>query len=157
MSDAEPSEPARAAALQLLAYRPRSESEMRTRVRRRFPAAVVEDVLPVLKRESLLDDVAFASQWRRSRESRRPRSAAAIRREPVCRGVARDGADEAVRGVDDAENVYRASERAARRWADLDLPTLRRKLWGYLRRRGFVASVSLRAIARLGREGEERS
>ncbi len=157
MSDAEPSEFARAAALRLLAYRPRSESEMRTRLRRRFPAAVVEDVLSVLKRESLLDDVAFASLWRRSRESRRPRSAAAIRRELVSRGVARDAADEAVRGVDDEENAYRAGEKAARRWADVDLPTLRRKLWGYLRRRGFGASVSLRAIARLRRDGEERA
>ena len=50
MNDSDSFERASAAALRLLSHRPRSEAETRTRLRRRFPAHVVERVMESLTR-----------------------------------------------------------------------------------------------------------
>ena len=155
MSDSEPFQRAHATALRFLSYRLRSESEVRTRLLRNFSPQLVEDVLLCLKEGSLLDDARFAGSWRDSRVSLRPRSAAAIKRELVSKGIDRTTADDTVREVDDEENAYRAGLKAARRASNLDSVAFRRKLWGYLQRRGFGASVSRRVIAQLWQEKQE--
>ena len=47
-----------------------------------------------------------------------------------------------------------AASRFASRLADADYDSFHRRLWGHLRRRGYGAGVSRRAIARLWRERE---
>ena len=58
MSDDEPFQRARSAAIRLLSYRPRSETEIRVRLRRRFPPQVVDGVVEALLDQGLLDDIA---------------------------------------------------------------------------------------------------
>ena len=152
MEETDPVQRARAAALRFLSYRPRSEAEVRARLRRRYSAPVVEQVVSSLVERELLDDTKFAELWRDSRASLNPRSATAIRRELTAKGVARDIADEAVRGMDDVDSAYRAGLKLARRLAQADLSTYRRRLWAYLRRRGFGESVVRSTIGRLWEE-----
>ena len=152
MNDSDSFERASAAALRLLSHRPRSEAETRTRLRRRFPAHVVERVMESLTRQGLVNDPAFASLWKDSRQSFRPRSAAAIRRELVSKGVSREVAETSVRDVDDHDAAYRAALKPAGRLHQVDLATFRRKLRGYLQRRGFSQSVVRETIARLWEE-----
>ena len=154
MSDTGPIPRAHGAALRLLSYRPRTEQELRGRLRRRYPTAVVEQVVALLKAEGQLDDAQFANQWTASRESRNPRSAWAVRRELVARGVEGDVADDAVRAIDDDEAAYRAGLKAARTLTGVDSATFRRRVWGYLRRRGFSDSVCRRTMERLRDEAE---
>ena len=152
MNDDEPHQRARAAALRYLSQRPRSEAEVRTRLLRRFQASVAEEVVGALKEQGLLDDARFARLWSESRDSHRPRSAAAIRRELMSRGIDKALADEAVDGIDDEETAYRAGLTPARRLAQGGLSIFRRRLWGYLQRRGYSPSVSHRTINRLWAE-----
>ena len=158
MNDSEPVKHARAAAQRLLAYRPRSEAEVRTRLSRRFPPCAVDGALDSLKRAGLVDDDAFARLWTDSRVSHRPRSAALIRRELLEKGVSRETAEAATEGVDDAENAYRAGLRWLPSLAAADYDTFRRRLWGRLERRGFPQSLIRETVARLweerGGEGE---
>ena len=157
MSDADPLKPAYATALRFLSYRPRTEGEVRTRLRRRFAATTIEQVLGLLREEGMVDDVRFADHWRASRESHSPRSAWAIRRELVARGVDSAVAQEAVRDLDDEENAYRAGLKAAGKLTGADLATFRRRLWGYLRRRGFGDAVCRRTIQQLWEESGRRN
>ena len=152
MSDSEPFQRASAAALRFLSYRPRSEAEIRIRLQRRFPPHVVEQVIEALTDQDLVDDYKFAELWRDSRTSLNPRSAAAIRRELIEKGVDREIADDAVRDIDDLESAYRAGLKLARRLHQADFATFRRRLWGYLQRRGFNGSVARHIIARLWKE-----
>ena len=157
MNDVEPFQRAHAAALRLLSYRPRSEAEVRTRLRRNFTAHLVERVLEALRKQDLIDDSKFARQWRESRESLKPRSAWAIKRELMAKGVDTALADQAVWDVDDGESAYRAALGPARKLNGVDLPTFRRRLWGYLKRRGFSDSDSRLTINRLWEEMESGS
>ena len=152
MNDTEPVQSAYAAALRYLSYRPRSEAEVRARLRRRYSDALVEQILELLKDESMVDDARFAMQWRDSRSANSPRSAWAVKRELVAKGVDTGVAQEAVQGIDDGESAYRAGLKQARKYDNADLTTFRRRLMGYLRRRGYSDSVSRNTIDRLWEE-----
>ena len=152
MSNSDPSQRANSAALRYLSHRPRSEAEVRSRLRRRFDAAVVENVVTSLKEQALVDDAGFARLWKEGRNSLKPRSAWAIKRELESKGIDRAIAEEAVRDVDDEESAQRAGRRQAARLEQADLATFRRKLWGYLRRRGYSDSVCRRTINKLWEE-----
>ena len=149
MNDSDSFKRANSAALRFLTYRARSVAEVRTRLSRRFSADVVEQVIDSLTAQTLLDDSRFANQWRDSRVASRPRSASAIRRELVSKGVDREVAAAAVRDVDDDATAYRAGQKLARQLDQADESTFRRRIWGYLLRRGFTQTVTRRAIERL--------
>ena len=143
------------AGLRFISYRPRSREEVRRRLGRRFYAAVVEHALGRLEAQGYLNDVTFAHSWSKSRVDHRPRSAALIRRELLERGVDREVAEEAVVSLDDNDAAYRAARgRLAALWG-LDYMTFRRRLEGYLRRRGFGIGVIRRTAQCLWRQREE--
>ena len=136
------------AGLRFISFRPRSREEVRRRLGRRFDPHTVEQTLARLEERSYLDDAAFARLWRESREAHRPRSAALIRRELLERGVPREVAQEAVAGLDDDASAYRAGQGRLRSLQGLDSVAFRRRLEGYLKRRGFGASVIRRTVDR---------
>ena len=136
-------------ALRYLSYRPRSEFEVRGRLRRRYDEQIAESVIGRLKEQGLLDDVAFARAWSQGRMSFKPRSAALIRRELLQKGVDRETAHMTVEALDDQESAYKAGLRAANSLADVDYTTFHRRLWGYLQRRGFGQSIVRRMVGRL--------
>ncbi len=126
---------------------------MRTRLKR-FPAPIVEQVLDELKQQSLVDDAAFSKLWSESRDSLRPRSAWAVKRELVAKGIDEGLADEAVQDIDDEKSAYRAGLKHAQRLEGADPSTFQRRLWGYLKRRGFSDSVCRHTIERLRHDTE---
>ena len=158
MSDTEPFRRAHSAALRFLSHRQRSESEVRTRLQRSFPAPLVGQVIEVLRERRVLDDSEFARQWTESRDSLKPRSARAVKRELSAKGIEQELANDAVQGLDDEEAAYRAGRKQASKYRYADLPTFRRRLLGYLQRRGFAQSVCRRTIDRvwdeIGREAD---
>jgi regulatory protein len=149
MTDRDPLHRARATALRLIAYRPRTEVEIRGRLRRKFPEPVVAAVLAFLKARDLIDDAQFARRWAESRSQRSPRSARAVTRELVARGVDETVADEAAQNIDDDDAAYQAGVKYSNTNSRLDAATFQRRLLAYLQRRGFSQSVSRRAIGRL--------
>lgn len=150
MSD--PLQKANSFALRLIAYRQRTESELRNRLGERFDGEIVEKVLENLKGRSLIDDAQFAARWTENRSSRNPRSASTIRREIVAKGVGRETAEAAVSEVDDEDGAYRAGLKHSRRLAGTDFTTYRRRLLGYLSRRGYGQSIARRTTDRLWEE-----
>ncbi len=125
-------------ALRYLTARPRSERELRTRLRQRQMGEVVIDrTVEQLKGRGLLDDFTFAQYWVDQRVTFRPRSRRMLEMELRQKGV--DG--EAIEGVtldmDDEAEAYRAAQRRARSLATDDFDIFVKKLIDHLRRRGF--------------------
>lgn len=140
-------------ALHYLSYRPRSEAEVRQRLRRRgFDSQVVDRVLAGLKERGLIDDVAFAQYWRDSRLSFKPRSQRAIELELRQKGVAAETASEVVEDIDDEVVAYQAGLKKARTLSRVDYGEFHRRLFGYLQRRGFSYEVIRSVVVRLWQE-----
>ena len=141
------------AAVHYLSYRPRSESEIRERLQQRgFDGDSVEAVIARLKEQGLVDDVAFAQFWRDNRQSFRPRSRWLTRFELRQKGVAEDIIDQIVDAVDDADSAYRAALSKAQSLPHSDYQSFRRRLGGYLKRRGFGYEVINQTIGRMWQE-----
>lgn len=146
---------AREAALSLLAHRPRTESELRQRLLRKgFPAAPVDFVLDDLRAQGLLDDAAFAEMFTRDRVRLNPRGRRRVVQELRGRGVEAGMAAAAVDGVmhEEAVDEGALAREAARRWrarSGEEPGRARRRLAGYLARRGFGSDVVREVVEEL--------
>jgi len=141
------------AAVRYLGYRPRSESELRQRLQRRgFSGGVVEAVLARLREQGLVDDEAFARFWKENRDAFSPRSQWLTRLELRRKGVGDEVLEPVVGTIDDSDNAYRAALSKARHLPLADYQVFRRRLGGYLRRRGFSYGVIEPTVARVWRE-----
>ena len=142
-------------ALRYVSFRQRSITEVRRRVGKEFSQPVVEQVLASLSRYGYLDDADFARRWRDSRERRKPRGRFALRRELRAKGIADTIIDATLEDLDETGSAYRAGERRAQQWlasGEMDYSTFRRKMWDFLRRRGFGSGVVGDTTARLWQE-----
>ncbi len=139
------------AACRFLSFRPRSEAEVRHRLTRRFPPELVDRVIEALREKNYLDDEEFARRWRLHRERFHPRGRQALQRELSRFGVAREVVDQALVGMEEEENAYRAGLKLALKLmsGDCTQEALRCKLYPYLQRRGFAYSVVRETVNRL--------
>lgn len=141
------------AALHYLGYRPRSESEVRKRLRHRgFNDEVVDKVVIGLKERRLIDDVAFAHYWKENRLSFRPRSRRLIKLELRQKGVAAETANEVVEDLDDENAAYEAGLKKSCVLSGSDYSEFHRRLSSHLRRRGFDYETISSATVRLWQE-----
>jgi regulatory protein len=147
--------------IRLIYRRPRSEYEIRTHLRRRaVPDTTADRVIERLVEASLIDDRAFAELWIENRMDFRPRSRYALRVELQRKGIDRQIIEEALTGVDDQVAAEKAARIAARRWRQSPPDEFRRKVMGYLQRRGFSYPVCDQVVGGLigpGMDQEDES
>lgn len=139
-------------ALRFLAQRPRSEYEVRQRLRRAgVEEAMIQTVLEQLRQHRLVDDQAFAGYWVEQRQTFRPRGARLLRAELAQKGVARAGVDAATAALGDSaeEDAYRAAARHVLRLGAPDKSTFTRRAGQWLARRGFDWETIARVVERL--------
>ncbi len=140
-------------ALRYMSPRPRSEVEIRTRLSRHgFDTETIQKVLAELKKQGLVDDVAFAQFWRENRENFRPRSRRFMELELKQKGVDAEIIAEATIDVDDDQGAYRAAQKKARSLSGLDYPSFRKRMGSFLKRRGFDYELINRIIDRIWQE-----
>lgn len=146
------------AALAFLAYRPRSEREVRDRLRRAgFGPESIDQVIVRLSEWRYLDDADFARRWVESRTGEKPRGRRLLQQELWKKGVDRETAREA---IDDADLDEAAAAEALARsrlpaYAGEDPAVARRRLGAYLARRGYGYDVVRGALERAMGTGDE--
>jgi regulatory protein len=140
-------------ALRLLAYRPRSERELRDRLRRKgAPRPAIDATVARLRELGYLDDAAFARFWTETSQAARPRSRRLLGGELRRRGIGREAVEEATAAIDDEEAAYRAAGRRLRALGGLEYQAFRERLGRYLTQRGFSYDVARRTIDRCWEE-----
>ena len=156
-------EPARTyrRSLDMLARAPRSVRDLRRRLLHKGETeADVDAAIERLTAAGLLDDAAYARAYVRAKVSSQAFSRRRLQQELAKRGVARDVADAAIvevlhdDEVDEVANIERAASRKLRTLRGLDEETQRRRLYGYLARRGYAADDVRAVVDRLQRTVE---
>jgi regulatory protein len=140
-------------AARYLTLRPRSDTEIRSKLRSHgYDTTTQNLVIEALKARGLLDDNAFAAFWTENRDSFSPRSRSLTRSELQKKGVAKEVIEKAVGVIDDAASAYRAAAGHVRsmRWSNQE--QYRRRLGGYLERRGFSYSVINTTLKKVWKE-----
>ena len=137
--------------LLILSYRPRSESEIQRKLTEAgFDEAVQQAVLARLRDGGLVGDEQFAQTWVENRQTFRPRSKRMLAAELRQKGVGDEAIEQALEGsVDDETSAYETAARYARKMASADWETFRKRLSGYLGRKGFsyeTVSITIRRV-----------
>jgi len=150
------------AALVFVAYRPRSEREVRDRLRRRkFDPGAIDIAVERLRGWNYLDDRAFAEFWVENRTEHSPRGRRALEAELRAKGVDRNVTGDVLADVDLGEEdaALALARKRQPRLAALDEPTQRRRLAAFLGRRGYgwdvIRPVLDRLYGELDEDGEE--
>lgn len=146
---------ARTVALGLLQRRLRSRTELETALRRRgVPREEALAVIGELVRSGWIDDARFARAWIADRLALRPSGARRLRAELAARGVAPAVIAEALGAQllpeqEEALALRQAGDRL-RRLQGLTPQVARRRLVGWLQRRGYSAGTIARTLQKVG-------
>jgi regulatory protein len=146
------------AALVFLGYRPRSEKEVRDRLRRGgYQQDAIEHAIARLHEWRYLDDADFARRWVENRTAHRPRGRRLLQQELRHKGIDGEIARDA---INDAElDETGAAEALARRrlpsYAGDEPAAIRRRLGAYLARRGYGYDVIRVALDRALGEADD--
>lgn len=153
LAHAEQLEDAHERALRFLEQRPRSEQEIRRKLKaKEFSTEIIDAVIVRLNEVKLLGDRQFARYWVETREGFKPRSARALQYELRQKGVPSEEIARAVGRVDERDSAYRAAKPKAERWRELEAREFRDKLSGFLARRGFGYGITRETVDRLWTE-----
>lgn len=133
--------------LHFLSFRPRSTREIQDYFKRKkIDEEVGAAVLERLVRLGFVDDREFARFWLENRQKFRPRGQRALRLEMWQKGLSRDVIDEALEEAGDEDDLaVEAGRRKLRSLGALPEDEFRRKMIGFLQRRGFGYEAALRA------------
>ncbi len=126
-------------AVRLISYRPRSEAEIRDRLLKSGQEeTVIDQVLRKMRESRLIDDEEFSKEWIENRSTFRPRSQKLLQLELKQKGIPQEIIKKSLELIqDDATLAMQAARKQAHRWTGLDESGFRKKMTGFLVRRGF--------------------
>jgi len=139
-------------ALNILGYRPRTETEVRRHLESyQIREEIITETIDRLKNNRLVDDYNFALNWIENRKEFRPRSRKALvfelRKHGIADQIIEQVLDQTV--IDEGQLAYQVASKQARKLHSLEWNEFRRKLSGFLARRGFPYDVSDQAIRQI--------
>lgn len=137
-------------ALNFLAIRPRSVSEVRQNLKKaEVSPDVIDQVIERLQHADLLNDVEFIKYWLENRSAFSPRSSRALKQELMRKGVDRAAIDQVLGEVkhDEEGAATRSALAKANRFRQLPQKEFVLKLSAYLARRGFDYQTIKEAVS----------
>ncbi len=136
-------------ALEVLARRRRTQAELRTAlVRQAFAPDEVDHAVGRMRELHYLDDEAWASSYVASMRAE-TRGTALLKQELRSHGVSGDMAERVLQEHDDVEAALAAARRRLTSLGRLDEERVRRRLYDFLRRRGFDHGIAQLVVGRL--------
>jgi regulatory protein len=140
-------------ALNFLSYRPRAEKEVRQNLKKhKYHEGVIDEIIERLKRSGLVNDESFAGLWVENRSEFRPRGERMLRSELHQKGIPDDVISGAVADLDETSLAIKAARKKARRYRDLEWDDFRKKMYGFLARRGFHYGIISEVVPQVWEE-----
>lgn len=141
---------AKSVVFRCLKYRPRSVQEIQKKLRDKdFSAEIVQQTIEYFQKIGSLNDRLFAGGWVRSRLNK-PLGSRRIRQELKLKGVADDlitrAFEIATPEYDEDAAIMALAKRRMRQYAHLEQRAAKRRLYGYLARRGFNAGAIVKVL-----------
>ena len=125
-------------ALNYLSYRPRAAREVRQNLKKHKASdEIIEEIISRLEQGGKLNDSNFAELWVENRSVFRPRGRHALRMELRQKGISDKIIEESLEDIDENDLAYRAAKKQARKYKTLEWQDFRKKMNGFLARRGF--------------------
>jgi regulatory protein len=146
------------AALTFVSYRPRSEREVRDRLRLRdFSQPAIDQAVERMRGWKYLDDQAFARWWVENRGEHRPRGKRLLAGELRTKGVPSEVINEVIEEaeIDEFPAALEVARKRMGSLSNLDRQAQERRLGSYLARRGYGWDVVGPVLKTLFAEADE--
>ena len=135
-------------AYRLLAFRPRSRAELVTKLKeRKYGESVIGMVVKDLERYGYLNDRRFAEQWVIGRMQIRSMGRRRLEQELRSKGLDSDIIRDVLRNAISTDEEWSIAQKAAAKklqtMKNLDVAVQKRRLAGYLERKGFTSEIIL--------------
>lgn len=145
-------------AYSLLRSRPRSEAEMRSRLKLKgYGQEIVDTVVESLRKVGEIDDEKFARLWVDSKMQTNPVGDIALRRDLKGKGVAESIIEmvlgEKAQNYDDYSVALNMARERFKQLAKIDKRKALKRLYDYLSRRGFSYDIVNRVLDTVMNEG----
>jgi regulatory protein len=133
-------------AYRYLTIRPRSRKELADKLQdKEFPDSVIDAVLEHVTRLGYLDDGKFAAQWAASRVRSRGFGRRRLEQELRIKGISREIIKETLNALfqeaPEAETARKEADKKLRTLARFEPEVRRRRLAGFLERKGFSSEI----------------
>lgn len=131
-------------ALNLLAFRSRTEKEIRDKMRdKEYDQAVISSTIETLKRIGLLDDTQYAKNFANDKANFNKFGNGRIRFELAKKGVSREIIEEVLedQSGDEYERALETAKRKLNSYKSDDKNAIYRKLGGFLQRKGYSYDI----------------
>ena len=140
-------------AMNFLSYRVRSEQEVRQNLTKHgHTDQVIEEIIDRLKKGGLVDDANFAELWVENRSDFRPRGSQLLRMELRQKGIPDQVISNVLTEIDDHSLALKAARKKARRYQSLEWQEFRKKMNGFLARRGFHYGIISEVLPKVWEE-----
>ncbi len=144
-------------ALNYLSYRIRSEEEIRRNLKKhQVDPEMIEGVLDRLRDQSLVNDQEFAHQWIENRIAFHPRGKKALASELYQKGIKRPIIEESLQDLNEEMLAKRVAQKYLPRLDLRNQKEFKRKLYGYLARRGFHYSLCQQVVDQYWAEHQQQ-
>lgn len=135
----------------LLKYRPRSIAEFTEKLNKRgFGEGITNELVLDFKKRGLLDDIKFAKAWISDRMNLKPMGRSKLKQELKEKGVSEFDIEDVIGNenseIDELETARKLACKRIMLLKGMDRITAKRRLFGYLQRRGFTYEVVLKAV-----------
>ncbi len=147
-------------AITYLGYRPRSSQEVKQYlIKKDYPELIIVETLERLMNNGLINDREFAISWVENRNEFRPRGRRALAYELRSRGVPEIDIEHTLNKLlsDEEALAYEAGKKYVRKLRGVEQLEFRRKLSGYLSRRGFDYETAVPVVEQLWQEISQAS
>ncbi|WP_442600875.1 regulatory protein RecX [Paenibacillus sp. KN14-4R] len=148
------------ASLRYLGRGPRSEKEVRRKLKEKgYDGESADKAVDKLKQQQYIDDHAFAKQWADHRVHFGRKGRNFVRQELASKGLGKDEISQAMQGIDEEAEYEGALTLGSKKWRSVSGTELdkKRKTMAYLLRRGYVQGVVNRVIRQVSEETLEDS
>jgi len=138
-------------ALEFLSYRPRSEKEVRDKLKtKQVELHIVEKIITKLKEKKFLNDEEFARGWIESRNRFKPRSLRLIKIELKQKGIGEDIFNKLISdsgfAINDLNSAKKLVQKKIERFKSLPKQEIYQKLGRFLASKGFNWDTIKKAI-----------
>jgi regulatory protein len=148
---------AKAYALRLIELRPRTVWELKDKLARKaVDKREIKSLTAELEAVGLLNDEKYARDWIENRQHFRPTGIIRLRQELLAKRVDREVVDRAIAEYKETANEFPAALDLARRkmklYRKLDKEAVKRRLAGFLARRGYGPDIVSKVLKKLRNE-----
>jgi len=131
---------AKEVALRFLSFRRRTEKEVKEKLQKKgFDEKTIKRTIAKLKEYDLINDLEFATAWVKERLAYKPRGKKLLWQELWKKGIRKEIVDQVTQELcqDEDKSVLELVEKIKKKYKNLEPPVAKRRMYGFLLRRGF--------------------